>query len=57
MCIRDRDVYIHRNTLLYRIKKIKDCLTSDLDDTYTRNYMQISVMVLEIYQTLQKNKS
>lgn len=52
-----QDVYIHRNTLLYRIKKIKDCLTSDLDDTYTRNYMQISVMVLEIYQTLQKNKS
>ena len=51
-----QDVIIHRNTLLYRIKKTKDCLTSDLDDTYTRNYMQISVMVLEIYQTLQKNK-
>lgn len=51
-----QDVYIHRNTLLYRIRKIKEFLESDLDDAYTRNYMQLSVMVLELYEILRKNQ-
>lgn len=51
-----QDVYIHRNTLLYRIRKIKEFLESDLDDAYTRNYMQLSVMVLELYEMLRKNQ-
>lgn len=45
-------VYIHRNTLLYRIKKIKELLKYDLEDAYTRNYMQVSVMVTELYRKM-----
>ena len=52
-----QDVYIHRNTLLYRIRKIKEFLESDLDDAYTRNYMQLSVMVLELYEMLRKKSA
>ena len=31
-------------------------MESDLDDAYTRNYMQLSVMVLELYEMLRKNQ-
>lgn len=48
-------VFIHRNTLLYRIKKIRELLKYDLDDAYTRNYMQVSVMVMELYQKAGKH--
>ena len=40
-----QDVYIHRNTLLYRIRKIKEFLESDLDDAYTRNYMRCCIKI------------
>lgn len=46
-------LYIHRNTLLYRIKKIRKLLEYDLEEDDARHYMQLSVMVVELYRRKQ----
>lgn len=46
-------LYTHRNTVLYRIRKIQEILKRDLDDAYTRQYCQLSIRILELYR--QKN--
>ncbi len=40
-------LYIHKNTLTYRIKFLKDTTNWDLDDPSTRNYLRLSLYALE----------
>ena len=42
-------LYTHRNTVLYRIRKIQDMLDHDLADPYTREYALLSIKVLYLY--------
>lgn len=42
-------LFVHRNTLLYRIKKLTEMLEYDINDTYTRDYMKLSIKLLELY--------
>ncbi|MDO5410516.1 MAG: helix-turn-helix domain-containing protein [Lachnospiraceae bacterium] len=44
-----QELYIHRNTLVYRINRILEILTWDLNDVYTRDYMKLSIRILDIY--------
>lgn len=48
-------LFLHRNTLIYRIKKIEDQINYDLNDTYTREYMLFSIKVLKLYKHKYKN--
>ena len=45
-------LYTHRNTILYRIKKIEEFLRLDLNDLYTRDYCRLSIRVLELSMLL-----
>lgn len=47
-------LFLHRNTLIYRIKKIEEQLNCDLNDPYTREYIIFSVKVLKIYRNKYK---
>ena len=42
-------LFIHRNTLVYRLRKITEELEGNLDEEYTRDYMKLSIRVLELY--------
>ena len=44
-----KSLYIHRNTLVYRLEKLNSILTADLDDAYERNYLRLSIYVTDIY--------
>ncbi|MBC8572602.1 helix-turn-helix domain-containing protein [Jingyaoa shaoxingensis] len=46
--------YTHRNTVLYRIRKIQDMLDHDLSDPYTREYALLSIKVLYLYHWKKK---
>lgn len=52
-----QELYVHRNTIVYRIKKIIETLHYDLENPYTRDYMKISLKVLNLYEksTCKKN--
>ena len=39
-------LFIHKNTLTYRIKYLKDQYGWDLEDTYTRDYFRMSLHIL-----------
>lgn len=43
-------LFVHRNTLVYRVKKLTEYLHYDLDDVYTRDYMKLSIRTLELYE-------
>ena len=45
-------LYIHRNTLLYRIKKINSLLRLDLDDAELRLHLLLSYKILSEKQTM-----
>ncbi len=47
-----QQLYIHRSTLVYRIKKLLDELTCDITDAYTRDYIKLSIRMLRLYQDL-----
>ncbi len=51
-----QEMYLHRNTLIYRIKKIIDLLEYDINDVYTRDYIILSIKVLKLYQNKYKDK-
>ena len=38
---------IHKNTLFYRLHKLEELLTADLDDPQTRLHLQLSFRILE----------
>ena len=42
-------LFTHRNTVVYRMKKIQGFLQNDLKDSYTREYLRVSIRVLELY--------
>ncbi len=44
------DLYIHRNTVLYRVQKAEEALGLDFHRVYDRNYYLMSVRVLELYE-------
>ncbi|MDO5422494.1 MAG: helix-turn-helix domain-containing protein [Eubacteriales bacterium] len=44
------ELFTHRNTVLYRIRKIQDLLGRDLEDPYVREYCFLSIRILELYQ-------
>jgi hypothetical protein len=43
-----QELFIHRNTLVYRLKKITNKIKSNLDDAYTRDYIKLSIRVLHL---------
>lgn len=45
------ELYTHRNTILYRLNKIRGMLEKDLEDEYLRNYCRISIRVLKLADT------
>ena len=48
-----QDLYIHKNTLLYRLSKIKELLPRDLDDAMINLELFNSIL---IYEFLNKEK-
>lgn len=51
-----QELYVHRNTLVYRVNKILEMLTDDIEDAYTRDYMKLSIRVFEVYNYLNHRK-
>lgn len=51
------ELYTHRNTILYRLKKIREFLQCDLEDPYCRDYCRISIRTLELYAKKKKSRS
>jgi hypothetical protein len=47
-------LFVHRNTLVYRMKKIEEVITDNLDDAYVRDYMKISIYILEMNKREEK---
>jgi len=52
-----QELYIHRNTLVYRIHKISDLLTCSLDDVYTRDYIRLSIRILNLFEKTWQQQS
>lgn len=46
------ELFLHRNTTVYRIKKIQENLNLDLDDPDIRNYCYLSMLFLKAYDDL-----
>ena len=42
-------LFIHRSTLIYRIKKIIDRLYYNIENNYNRDYMSLSIRVIEFH--------
>lgn len=45
------ELFIHRNTLIYRLKKITDKFQYSIEDLYTRDYMKLSLRILMLYNS------
>ncbi len=43
-------IFMHRNMLIYRVRKLMKLIQSDISDSYTRSYMRLSVRALRLYQ-------
>ena len=43
-------LFVHRNTLVYRVKKLLEALEYSLEEDYTRDYMKLSIRILELYR-------
>ena len=46
-----KELYVHRNTLIYRLKKTISEMKYDIEDSYTRTYFIYSIDVLNLYLT------
>ena len=42
-------MFIHRNTIIYRIKKIQNYIKDNLKSVYSRDYIRLSTRILELY--------
>lgn len=42
-------LFIHKNTLLYRLRRIEEIMTFSLGDAYTREYMRLSFRLLRLH--------
>lgn len=47
-------LFVHRNTLVYRIRKLLEVLENSPEEEYTRDYMKLSVRILELYRNGEK---
>jgi len=47
-----QQLYIHKNTLLYRLRKIEEFLKCSLLDPYSREYMRLSFRLLDYHAEL-----
>ena len=45
-----RQLFIHRNPLVYRLQRIRTLLQLDLDDAAVRNVLRTGCILLEYYQ-------
>ena len=45
-----RGLFVHRNTLVYRLQRIRTLLQLDLDDAAVRNVLRTGCILLEYYQ-------
>lgn len=45
-------MFTHRNTILYRIKKIQEILSCNLDNVYQRDYCRLSIQILNLYERI-----
>lgn len=45
-----QELYVHKNTLLYRLKKIMDGLEHPMQDKYDRDYIFYSITMLDFYR-------
>lgn len=52
-----KELYVHRNTLIYRLKKTISEMQYDIEDSYTRTYFIYSIDVLNLYLTKYVNSS
>lgn len=43
-------LFVHRNTLVYRVHKLTELLHDNLDDIYTRDYIKLSIRTLELFE-------
>ena len=43
-------LYMHRNTLVYRLEKLQGLLTADLNDPYQRDYLKLSIYIIQEMQ-------
>ncbi len=50
------ELFLHRNTAVYRIKKIQDALGADLDDAALRNYCHLSTQFLNALEHIENAK-
>lgn len=41
-------MFLHRNSMVYRLARITECLKYDLDDAYNRDYLRLSIRILEL---------
>ena len=44
------ELFVHRNTLVYRLQRIRTLLQLDLDDAAVRNVLRTGCILLEYYQ-------
>ena len=45
-----QDIFVHRNTLLYRLNQIRDLTGWDLEDARTRMNLLLSILIREYLQ-------
>ncbi|MBR5337822.1 MAG: helix-turn-helix domain-containing protein [Lachnospiraceae bacterium] len=43
-------LFVHRNTLVYRLNKLKDLMYYDLHEQYNRDYIKQSIMMLHFFR-------
>ncbi len=46
-------LFMHRNTLVYHLKKIHEIVKYDPEDTYTIDYMKLSIRLLDLWEKRQ----
>lgn len=50
-----KELYVHRNTVVYRIRKLAEDMIYDINDVYTRDYMKMSIRILKLYHLLEQS--
>lgn len=50
-----KELFIHRNTLVYRINKIIHILHYDINDEYNRDYLKLSIRLVLLYERKYSN--
>lgn len=51
-----KDLFLHRNTVIYRIKKLEERLGLSLDDPNVRLMLQLSIMMLDLCNNTAKSQ-